>query len=144
MFETLHQNLVAFDEYPEENFHSELRRRTKETDTADEIAFKEREIDACKQELHSSQTAFRPPRKFHFSSKRIDKLKHKAAEFLTLKFETLCNHRMAVEQPRASGQPKHVTKRKLPNLFGENVVLNLVLPLEFNSDTPPNPNRYGN
>ena len=54
MFETLRQNLVAFDKYAVENFHSILRKRTKETDTAEEISFKAREIDACKHELHSS------------------------------------------------------------------------------------------
>ena len=48
MFNTLHQHLLAFDKYPVENFHSVLRRRTKETDTADYIALKGKEIDACK------------------------------------------------------------------------------------------------
>ena len=47
MFETLRQNLVAFDKYAGENFHSILRKRTKETGTAEEISFKAREIDAC-------------------------------------------------------------------------------------------------
>jgi conjugal transfer/entry exclusion protein len=56
MFETLRQNLVGFDEYAVENFHSVLRRRTKETDTADEISFKAKEIDACKHELHTFQS----------------------------------------------------------------------------------------
>ena len=40
MFETLRQHLVAFDEYPVENFHLVLRQRTKETDSADQIAHK--------------------------------------------------------------------------------------------------------
>ena len=48
MFETLRQNVVAFDKYAVENFHSILRKRTKETGTAEEISFKAREIDACK------------------------------------------------------------------------------------------------
>ena len=85
MFETLRQNLVAFDEYPVENFHSVLRRRTKETDTADEISNKAKEIDACKHNLQSFQSVFVPPRKFNFSRKRINKLKANAAEFITLK-----------------------------------------------------------
>ncbi|CAB4023389.1 Hypothetical predicted protein [Paramuricea clavata] len=53
MFETARQYIVAFDEYPVENFHSVLRARTKETDSADQIAFKAKEIDACKHELHN-------------------------------------------------------------------------------------------
>ena len=47
-----------------------------------------------------------PPRKFHFSSKKINKLKEKAAKFLTLKFEYLYYHPgMAVQQPRAHSKP---------------------------------------
>ena len=88
MFNTLHQHLLAFDEYPVENFHSVLRRRTKETDTADHIALKAKEIDACKNDLNAFQSVFVPPRKFNFSTKRIDQLKTKAAKFLTNKFKT--------------------------------------------------------
>ncbi len=106
MFETVRQHLAAFDEYPVENFHSVLRRRTKETDTADEIASKAKEIDACKHELHSFQSTFVPPRKFNFSSKRINKLKAKAAQFLTIKFESLFTHpNQAVQQPRVKRHP---------------------------------------
>ena len=124
MFETLRQNLVAFGEYAAENFHSILRKITKETDTAEEISFKAREIDACKHELHSFQSIFVPPRKFHFSSKKINKLKEKAAKFFTLKFEYLYYHPdMADQQPRGRRQPKHITKWKLPNLFGEKLSL---------------------
>ena len=143
LFETLRQNLVAFDEYAVENFHSVLRRRSKETDTADEIALKAKEIDACKHELHSFQSTFVPPRKFHFSSKRINKLKAKAAKYLTLKFESIYYQPgKAEQQPRAHRQPKHVTKWKLPSLFGEKIVTNRVLPLGFISvGTPPNPDR---
>jgi hypothetical protein len=56
MFEIVRQYIVAFDEYPIENFHSVLRARTKETDSADQIAFKAKEIDACKHELHCEQS----------------------------------------------------------------------------------------
>ena len=72
---------MTFDEYALENFHSILRKRTKETDTADKISSKAKEIDACKHELHSFQSKFVPPRKFHFSSKKINKLKEKATKF---------------------------------------------------------------
>ena len=66
MFETLHQNLVAFDEYAVENFHSILRKRTKETDTAEKISFKAGEIDASKHKLHSDQYLSLPENcKFH-------------------------------------------------------------------------------
>ena len=63
MFETIHEHLASFDEYPVENFHSVLQKRTKETDTADEIAAKAKETDACKHVLHFFQSTFVPPKK---------------------------------------------------------------------------------
>ena len=143
MFETLHHYLVAFDEYPEENFHSILRARTNETDSADQIAFKAKEIDACKHELHSFKSVFVPPKRFNYSAKGINILKSKAAEFLATKFKSINNHpNIATQQPRVKRQPKNVTKWHLPNLFGEKIVTNQVLPLGFTSvQQAPNPTR---
>ena len=62
MFEIVHQYLVALDEYPVKNFHSILRARTNETDSADQIAFKAKEIDACKHKLYSFKSVFAPPK----------------------------------------------------------------------------------
>ena len=132
MYETLCNYSFTLDEYPVENFHSVLRGRTEETDSPDQIAFKAKEIDAGKHMSQSFQSAFVPPRKFTFSQKKIDRLKAKAPEFLTNKFETLHdNPNMAVELPRKPRQPKYMTKWKLPHLFGEKVVTNRVLPLGF-------------
>ena len=77
IFEILRHYLVAFDEYPVENFHSILRARTNENDSADQIAFK---------------SAFVPPRRFNYSAKGINMLKSKAAEFLANKFESINKH----------------------------------------------------
>ena len=105
MFEIVRQYIVAFDEYPVENFHSVLRARTKEYDTTDIISFKAKEISECKHEMESFKSTFVPPRKFNFSSKKINMLKSKAAEFLTTKFESLNNHpNMATLQPRVPRQ----------------------------------------
>ena len=143
MFDTVRKYLVAFDEYPVENFHSVLRARTKETDTPKQIAFKAKEIDACKHELHSFNSVSVPPRKFNYSSNKINTLKAKAAEFLTSKFESINNQsNVASQQPRVRGQPKHITKWKLPNLFADKIVNNRVLPLGYTSvEQAPNPNR---
>ena len=143
MFDTLRHYLVAFDEYPVENFHSVLRARTKETDTPEQIAFKAKEIDACKHELHSFKSVFVPPRKFNYSSKKINTLKAKAAEFLTNKFEAISNQpNVATQLPPVRRQPKHLIKWKLPNLFGDKIVNNRVLPLGYTSvEQAPNPNR---
>ena len=80
-------------------------------------------------------------KKSNFSSKRINKLKTQAAEFLTLKFELLFTHpSVAVQQPKTKGQPQHTSKWLLPNLFGEKIVTNRVFPLGYNSmEIPPNP-----
>ena len=132
MFEILHQYLVALDEYPVENFHSILRARTNETDSADQIAFKAKEIDACKHELYSFKSVFVPPKRFNYGAKRVNILKAKAAKFIASKFECINNYpNMAVQQPRVKRQPKYLTKWTLPNLFGEKIVNNRVLPLGF-------------
>ena len=143
MHQTVQQFLAAFDEYPVENFHSVLRARTNETDTAEQIRKKAKEIDNCKKELHEFQSSFVPPRKFNFSKKRIDNLKARAAEFLVNRFEAIhSNPGMASQQPRQFRQRKIITKWLLPNLFGNQVVTNKVLPLGFSSvENSPNPDR---
>lgn len=140
MFQTMMQRLVAFDEYPVENFHSLLRARTKETDQAEQISFKAKEIDAYKHELHNFKSSFVPPRRFHFSTKKIDQLKVKAAQFLTTKFESINScPGSCVLLPRAARQRKNVSRWRLPNFFGDQIVTNKVLPLGFTSEKIPNP-----
>ena len=139
----IQQFLVALDEYPVENFHSVLRARTSVSDTAEQIREKAKEIDACKKEMHEFQSSFVPPRKFNFSRKRIHNLKTRAAEFLVNKFETIHSHPgRATQQPRQPRQRKDLSKWLLPNLFGNQVVTNRVLPLGFSSvEKSPNPER---
>ena len=141
MFEILHQYLVALDEYPVENFHSILRARTNETDSADQIALKAKEIDACKHELYSFKSVFVPPKRFNYGAKKVNILKAKAAKFITSKFECINNHpNMAVQQPRVKRQAEYITKWTLPNLFGEKIVNNRVFPLGFTTvQQSPNP-----
>ena len=58
MYETLPNYLVTLDEYPVENVHSVLRRRTKETDSAYQITLKAKEMDPCKHLSQSFQSVF--------------------------------------------------------------------------------------
>ena len=143
MSEVMRHHLAPFDEYPVGNFHSILRGRTKETDSAEQISMKAKEIDKCKHELHSFKATFVPTKRFNFSSKKINILKEKAAVFLAKKFEILnSSQNMATLQPRARRQLKSTTKWMLPNLFGEKIVTNKILPLGFMStDKAPNPNK---
>ena len=143
MHQIVQDFIVAFDEYPVENFHSVLRARTNDTDTAEQIQKKAKEIDACKNEMQAFQSSFVPPRKFNFSRKRIDSLKARAAEFLVSKFEAIYSQPgRACLLPRQPRQKKDLTKWLLPNLFGDQVITNKVLPLGFSSvEKSPDPNR---
>ena len=67
MYHTPRQALVAFDEYPVENFHSVLRARTSATDNTNQVSLKAKEIETCKNEMHSFKSMFVPPKKFNFS-----------------------------------------------------------------------------
>ena len=132
LFDIFLNSLVAFDEYPVENFHSILRGRSKATDTGDQIFFKAREIDACKHQHQEFKSWFVPPRKYSFCPGKIKALKVKAAKFLVEKFATM---KTSPDQgkmvPRTSRQRKTVSKWMLPNVFGEEVVTNQVLPLGY-------------
>ena len=141
--QVMQNSLVAFDEYPIENFHSVLRARTRATDNGDQINLMAKEIDACKHELQTFKALFVPPRKFAFSSKKIKELKNKAAEYLISKFYTISENIGKAEfLPRAHGQRKDVVKCKLPNLFGDEAISNKVLPVGFLSlENPPNPGK---
>ena len=133
LFDIFLNSLVAFDEYPVENFHSILIGRTKVTDTGDKIFFKAREIDACKHQLQEFKSWFVPPQKYSFCPGKIKALKVKAAKFLVEKFATL---KTSPDQgkmvPTTSRQRKTVSKWMPPNIFGEEVVTNQVLPLGYN------------
>ena len=136
LFGLLLNSLVAFDEYPVENFHSILRGRTKATDTGEQIFFKAREIDACKNQLHEFKSWFVPPRKYTFCPGKIKVLKIKSAKFLVEKFaklKTSTNHGKMV--PKTSRQRKMITKWMLPNIFGGKTVSYEVWPLGYNDPT---------
>ena len=68
---TITSSLVGFDEYPVDNFHSVLRSRTRETDSAERVNLMAREIDARKHDLHNFQLTFVPKEKHNFSHKNV-------------------------------------------------------------------------
>lgn len=106
MHQIIQNFVVAFDEYPMENFHSVLRARTKETDTAEQLGEKAKEIDVCKNEMQALQPSFVPPKKFNFSRKRINHLKQRAVEFLVTKFKAI------ISKPGRASQLRHQPRRK--------------------------------
>ena len=131
--------LVALDEYPVENFHSVLRKRTREIDTGPQISLKAKEIDANKTELHNFKSAFVPPKRYAYSQKNIKTMKVKAAEFLVLKFELLLKNPGKASKVIQGRGAMNLPNFKLPNLFGETVVTSKVMPLGFSiKDKAPN------
>ena len=133
LYQVLSNHLNAFDEYPVENCHSILRSKTKSTDTGEQIFRKAREIDACKNDLQEFQSWFVSKRKHAFCPKKIKSLKLQAAKFLISKFERIGdNPGQAKMIRRTRGQKKTLTKWMLPNIFGNEIVSNEVLPLAYN------------
>ena len=91
--EILASCLVAFDEYPVENFHSFLRARTTEGNTGEQIALQAKEIEACKHELQNFTSWLLPNIKFNFCTKSINILKVNAARFKKkIKFQAILNN----------------------------------------------------
>ena len=126
------QSLNAFDEYPVENFHSVLRAHTRITDNEELIKQAAREIDARKHELHTFQSSFVPPCKRNLSSKSVDILKLKSAEFLIHRFQGIIKCPNQAKLVRVPKPDQRITKWILPTVFGKDTtVTNDVLPLGF-------------
>eukprot|EP00794_Sanderia_malayensis_P020710 gene20710-22742_t len=116
-------------------FHNckDVEGRTKATDTGEQIFLKAREIDACKHQLQDFKSWFVPQRSYSYCPAKIKNLKLKAAKFLIEKFEKIKNSsRKASKIPPAPRQRKTVTKWTLPNIFGDMMVTNQLLPLGYN------------
>lgn len=102
---TLATSSAAFDKYPVENLHSSAR--TKETSTGEQTSLKAKEIDACKHELPSFKSWFVPPKKFNFSSKKINNLKVKAVKFVTTKFQKVISIEALKQTPHCRHASSH-------------------------------------
>ena len=145
MYDRMMKALNAFDEYPVENYHSRLRARTRNCDTGSQIQLKARELDACKHELDSFKIWCEPKRNFSYSPRKIQYLKCKASEWLTMKFQKILQSpNLAVRMCETKGKKKRaVEKWKLPTLFGDELQKCSILPVGFfpGQDTQPNPNK---
>ena len=132
LYNLLQEHLHVSDEYPVENFHSLLRARTNEWDIPVEIQRKARQINDQKHHLHHFSTYFVPPRRAMMSHNQLRRLKIKSAYYLLGKIQEICANPLAAqEQPRLFRQRKKVSWWILPNLFGQLVVQNVLLPLGY-------------
>eukprot|EP00795_Rhopilema_esculentum_P009965 gene9965-18581_t len=125
--------------------HDRNETDTQETDNDFETLEKDGNFE--QQEI----ATFVPPRRPTYSQKSIDNLEVEAAEFLTEKFATSSsNMGQATKVTKTrEGEKTKETKCRLPNLFGQKVVVDEFLPTGWKLPTgcetnAPNPNRYEN
>ena len=132
LYHTIRQNLHITDEYPVENFHSLIRARTNEWDNGQQVQMKARWIDERRHMLHNFCSWFAPPPQKRLRHTQLRHLKVRAARFLLQKLHDICTHQYAAEElARIPGQRRKTTRWRLPQLFGETVVQNSVLPLGY-------------
>ena len=132
LYNLLENSLHVFDEYPVENFHSLIRAQTNAWDTAATIQQRARWIDSTKHNLQHFATYFVPPRQAMLSHNKLRRLKVKSARYLLQVIQSICETPFAGEElQRAPRQRRSETRWRLPALFGQRVVTNVLLPLGF-------------
>ena len=132
---TLRNHLYICDEYPVENFHSLLRARTNDWDTPQQIQGKARWINRNKHALQHFSTWFVPPKSETMTVNQLRQLKLETAKYLLQKIADICaNPGAGTELPRLPRQRRNTTRWRLPNIFGETTVKNVLLPLGFQFD----------
>ena len=141
MADLMESSNASLDEYPVELYHSLIRDRTNEWDSAATIQRKAKEIETNKESIKES--AFVPPKNVVFSRDDLAQLKIEVARFHLRVFkEILQNPDAARQHPRRKGQPNNCTNWILPAIFGDVQVTNKVLPLGFQfPGDEPNPDR---
>jgi len=81
-FQTLLQQLIVFDEYPVENFHSILQGQTRESDGSDMLQRKAKALDEIKSQASCFASVFDMPRKYLIFRDKLEDLKLSAAQFI--------------------------------------------------------------
>ncbi|XP_065071280.1 uncharacterized protein LOC135695966 [Rhopilema esculentum] len=144
LFQALLRSLNAFDEYPVENFHSLLRSQTVQSDDAELISRKAKEVDSNKTTSAKFSSAFMRPKKFNFSSSKLKQLKIKASKFIFNILKSIKEQPNAASQVnRPANRQKGMTYWKLPHIYGETIVSSKVLPVGFQfAGKEPNPLRF--
>ena len=125
--------ITITDEYGVENTHSIIRSKTKSFDSVAQLIKKVKTIFHDKRNLQNFQSSFMPPKNFTFSQKNIDTLKGKTANILIEKFKEI-----ATKMQQDDDEPSTTDRKKLQEAFGESFNSPHVLPLGYQSPTPPN------
>ena len=132
MYNLLKAWITLSDEYPLENTHSIIRAQTRHSD-----------IRAQTRHSKTKQANFRlnftPPKHFAFSHGQLKYLKLKSSEFLTTTLEEIIKNQSSttLHYPKKKNGKVKVT---MPQLFGNKMMKENILPMSFLSDTPSNEN----
>ena len=131
ILEILKKHLVAFSDYPVENYHSLIRRQTRETDTPEQLSRTARVIN-CLRHDNVFRSTFVSSTKYPYCKEDLIGLTNKASIFLLELFTDVKNN---------TGKSKW-TKRGKNKLSCHLATLNIDvdqrhLPMAFNSEYPP-------
>ena len=120
-------------DYGVENTHSIICLKTKSFDSVAQLIKKVKTIFHDKHNLQNFQSSFMPTKNFSFLQKNIDTLKGKTANILIEKFKEI-----ATKMQQDDDEPSTTDQKKLQEAFGESFNSPHVLPLGYQSPSPPN------
>jgi hypothetical protein len=139
MYNLLKAWITLSDEYPVENTHSIIRAQTRHSDTAAQLVNKVKSIFVSKTKQANFCLNFTPSKHFAFSHGQLKYLKLKSSEFLTTTLEEIIKNQSSttLHYPKKKNGKVKVT---MPQLFGNKMMKENILPMSFLSDTPSNEN----
>ena len=132
----LANNIAITDEYPVENTHSIIRAQTRHCDSASQLEKKVKAIFQGKEKQSDFRNSFGRAQEPYFSHNELKNLKTNCAGHLSSVLQSIAKNPSKSSVQYNNG--KQITKKAvIPDLFGTNVMTETVLPLGFQSKTPP-------
>jgi hypothetical protein len=137
ILDTLKTHLVAFNDYPVENYHSLIRRQTRETDDDVQLSKAAHIINHLRHE-NIFQNSFAAKKKYPYSKKDLTGLTNKASCFLLELFSNVKNN-----SGKSKWQEVKIEKNKKNHKLSchlaalDMVVDERHLPMAFSSEYPP-------
>lgn len=136
LYNILANNIAITDEYPVENAHSIIRAQTRHSDTANQLKKKVKAIFQGKEKQSEFRNKFGHEQKSYFSQNQLKNLKTNCARHLSNILQSIADN-PSKSSVQCNNGKKTTKKAVLPDLFGLNVMTETVLPLGFQSNTPP-------
>ena len=136
------ENLSVINEYFVEHVHSVIRRQTKVSDTDEQIREKVHGIFGSSERQANWRSTYTPSKNYLFSRQQLTGLYCKAASVLTNVFTQIAsNQNAATLLPRQPGQRRDCSLWLLPDLFGSKPMKSNILPVGFNFNSQPDPDK---